>query len=213
MHLSAMAMGSSDRLGSSNVSVRPLPGKDAGAAREGEEPANFQIVKAPGISNNPHGVERNWELETTLDVEWSHAIAPGANIALVLATDHRTAELQDNPPASMIYITGLEAVTFLEVIPSGYVHESTIFQPYLKNKKGYSCIYPRYSAGSHDAMAERYVGVARPLTVGTGAQVISYVVFLGDSQRGKIPFSRLPRFDQAGDGPFVPVTEIVVSSL
>src|ERR1700738_3299443 len=88
MHLSAMAMGSSDRLGSSNVSVRPLPGKDAGAAREGEEPANFQIVKAPGIFNNPHGLERNWDLETTLDVEWSHAIAPGANIALVLATDH-----------------------------------------------------------------------------------------------------------------------------
>ncbi len=49
---------------------------------------NFQIVKAPGISNNPHGVQRNWDLETTLDVEWSHAIAPGANIALVLATDH-----------------------------------------------------------------------------------------------------------------------------
>jgi hypothetical protein len=30
---------------------------------------------------------RNWDLETTLDIEWSHAIAPGANIALVLATD------------------------------------------------------------------------------------------------------------------------------
>jgi subtilase family serine protease len=51
-------------------------------------PANFQIVKAPGISNNPHGVARGWDFETTLDVEWSHAIAPGANIALVLATDH-----------------------------------------------------------------------------------------------------------------------------
>jgi subtilase family serine protease len=53
-------------------------------------PANFQIVKAPGISNNPHGVARSWDFETTLDVEWSHAIAPGANIALVLATDHNS---------------------------------------------------------------------------------------------------------------------------
>lgn len=51
-------------------------------------PANFQIVKARGISNNPHGVQRNWEFETTLDVEWVHAMAPGAKIALVLATDH-----------------------------------------------------------------------------------------------------------------------------
>ncbi len=51
-------------------------------------PSNFHIVKAPGISNNPHGVARTWDVETTLDVEWVHAIAPGANIALVLATDH-----------------------------------------------------------------------------------------------------------------------------
>lgn len=51
-------------------------------------PSNFQIVKAPGISNNPHGPARNWDIETSLDVEWVHAMAPGANIALVLATDH-----------------------------------------------------------------------------------------------------------------------------
>jgi subtilase family serine protease len=48
--------------------------------------ANFQIVKAAGISNNPKSVKLGWDVETTLDVEWSHAIAPGANIALVLAT-------------------------------------------------------------------------------------------------------------------------------
>lgn len=51
-------------------------------------PSNFQIVKAPGISHNPHGVMRGWDVETSLDVEWVHAVAPKANIALVLATDH-----------------------------------------------------------------------------------------------------------------------------
>ncbi len=51
-------------------------------------PANFEVVKAPGISSNPHGVQRGWDVETSLDVEWVHAMAPGANIALVLATDH-----------------------------------------------------------------------------------------------------------------------------
>ena len=50
-------------------------------------PANFEIVKAPGLVNNPHGVARNWAIETTLDVEWVHALAPKANIALVTATD------------------------------------------------------------------------------------------------------------------------------
>jgi subtilase family serine protease len=54
----------------------------------GLPPVNLQIVKAPGISHNPHGVARGWDFETTLDVEWAHAIAPGAKIALVLATDH-----------------------------------------------------------------------------------------------------------------------------
>jgi subtilase family serine protease len=49
--------------------------------------SNFQVVKAPGLVNNPHGVARNWAIETTLDVEWAHALAPRANIALVTATD------------------------------------------------------------------------------------------------------------------------------
>jgi subtilase family serine protease len=53
----------------------------------GLPPINLRIVKAPGISNNPFGVARGWDGETTLDVEWAHAIAPGANIVLVLATD------------------------------------------------------------------------------------------------------------------------------
>jgi len=55
-------------------------------------PANFQIIKGKGLSNNPHGVQRNWQFETTLDVEWVHAMAPGAKIALVLATDHASLE-------------------------------------------------------------------------------------------------------------------------
>ncbi len=48
---------------------------------------NFQIIKAPGLVNNPKGPARNWTIETTLDVEWAHAMAPGAKIALVTATD------------------------------------------------------------------------------------------------------------------------------
>ena len=53
----------------------------------GLPPVNLRIAKAPGLANNPHGPARNWAIETTLDVEWAHAIAPGANIVLVLATD------------------------------------------------------------------------------------------------------------------------------
>src|SRR5260370_1540149 len=51
-------------------------------------PANFEVVKAPGLANNPHGVARGWDVETTRDAELAHALGPGANIALVVATDH-----------------------------------------------------------------------------------------------------------------------------
>lgn len=47
-------------------------------------PANFQVIKAPGLVNSPIGLS-GWDFETTLDVEWVHAMAPGAKIALVLA--------------------------------------------------------------------------------------------------------------------------------
>lgn len=53
----------------------------------GLPPVDLTIVKAPGVVHNPHGPAIGWDGETTLDVEWAHAIAPGAKIALVLATD------------------------------------------------------------------------------------------------------------------------------
>jgi subtilase family serine protease len=53
----------------------------------GLPPIDLTIVKAPGIVHNPDGTQLGWNVETTLDVEWAHAIAPNAKIALVLATD------------------------------------------------------------------------------------------------------------------------------
>jgi len=48
---------------------------------------NFATLKGGGLVNNPRGAARNWNIETTLDVEWAHVLAPGAKIALVMATD------------------------------------------------------------------------------------------------------------------------------
>ncbi len=48
---------------------------------------NLQVLRAPGAANNPHGA--GWDAESTLDVEWVHAIAPGAKIILVVGpTNH-----------------------------------------------------------------------------------------------------------------------------
>ncbi len=53
--------------------------------------ANFAIYTPNGSATctTTNGcISGNWQYETTLDVEWAHAIAPGANIVLVLAADN-----------------------------------------------------------------------------------------------------------------------------
>jgi subtilase family serine protease len=45
-------------------------------------------------ANKNWGVEINWGYETTLDVEWAHAMAPGANIALVETPNAETQGVQ-----------------------------------------------------------------------------------------------------------------------
>ncbi len=53
----------------------------------GLPPVNLQVLRAPGAVNNPAGP--GWAGETTLDVEWVHAMAPKAKIVLVIGpTNH-----------------------------------------------------------------------------------------------------------------------------
>ncbi len=53
-------------------------------------PPSFQVLCPQGgcptfAPNNSHHDEIGWSIETSLDVEWAHAIAPKANIVLVVA--------------------------------------------------------------------------------------------------------------------------------
>lgn len=57
-------------------------------------PDNFQVLRAPGAINNPannpkfDGGSPNWSTEISLDVEWVHAMAPGAKIVLVIGPNN-----------------------------------------------------------------------------------------------------------------------------
>jgi len=56
--------------------------------------SNFAIYTPNGSATcGTACINGNWQFETTLDVEWAHAIAPGANIALVLAADNSLTNL------------------------------------------------------------------------------------------------------------------------
>lgn len=53
-------------------------------------PSNFAIFTPNGSATctTTNGcISGNWQFETSLDVEWAHSIAPGANIILVLGAD------------------------------------------------------------------------------------------------------------------------------
>jgi subtilase family serine protease len=52
-------------------------------------PPSFTIINATGTGATGSGALTSWQVETSLDVEYAHAMAPGANIVLaVAATDN-----------------------------------------------------------------------------------------------------------------------------
>jgi subtilase family serine protease len=61
------------------------------SAAFGLPPADFQVIYPmgkPTFNPNQHHDETNWAFETSLDVQWAHAIAPKAKIILVIAPNN-----------------------------------------------------------------------------------------------------------------------------
>jgi subtilase family serine protease len=69
--------------------------KDAQAFSQamGLPPVNLTIVGTPTESTFSTDANASWATETTLDVEWVHAIAPGAKILLVIAPTNQDSDL------------------------------------------------------------------------------------------------------------------------
>lgn len=56
------------------------------------DPLHFKVVNQTGGSSLP-STDAGWALETSLDVEWAHAMAPGADILLVQANSANLSDL------------------------------------------------------------------------------------------------------------------------
>jgi subtilase family serine protease len=62
---------------------------------------NFKIVYPEGKPANPQaGVNTGWDIEIALDTQWSHSMAPGANIVIVATNGQDNEDFE----ASMTYI-------------------------------------------------------------------------------------------------------------
>ncbi|HEX3872399.1 MAG TPA: S8 family serine peptidase, partial [Pirellulales bacterium] len=76
----------------------------------------------PAGAGNPNG---NWEVEEALDVEWAHAMAPGASIVLVEATSASNANL-DVAIQTAASLSGVVVVSMsFGSIESPILHETT----------------------------------------------------------------------------------------
>jgi subtilase family serine protease len=98
---------------------------------------NFQIYTPNGSATctATNGcIAGNWQFETTLDVEWAHAIAPGANIALVLGADNSFTNLDianlfaiENQLGNVLSNSfGIPEIALVEFLPSELVVENGI---------------------------------------------------------------------------------------
>ena len=102
-------------------------------------PQNFQIVTPTGpvTCTATNGcISGDWQFETTLDVEWAHAIAPNANIVLVLTVDNSLTNLDlgdlaaiGNQYGNVISNSfGLSEIALKELDPAELVVENGIAQ-------------------------------------------------------------------------------------
>jgi subtilase family serine protease len=96
---------------------------------------NFAIFTPNGSANcGTDCLNGNWQFETTLDVEWAHALAPGASVALVLGADNSFTNLDianlfaiENGLGNVISNSfGIPEVALVEFLPSELVVENGI---------------------------------------------------------------------------------------
>jgi subtilase family serine protease len=99
--------------------------------------SNFHIFRPNGtaVCTKQNGcIAGNWQFETTLDVEWAHAIAPGAKIDLVLGADNSFTNLDianlfaiENGLGNVISNSfGIPEIALVVFLPSELVVENGI---------------------------------------------------------------------------------------
>jgi subtilase family serine protease len=100
-------------------------------------PANFAIFTPNGAATctATNGcIAGNWQFETSLDVEWAHAVAPGANIVLILGANNSFANLDianlfavENGFGNVLSNSfGISEIALVDLAPSELVVENGI---------------------------------------------------------------------------------------
>ncbi len=115
-------------------------------------PASLKIINESGGTSLPStDPNQGWEGETALDVEWAHAIAPGANILLVEANTASDADLF----AAVNYARQQTAVSVISMSwgsndsASNTANDASLSSSYLVTPAGHQGITFVASSGDH----------------------------------------------------------------
>lgn len=95
------------------------------------DPPSFKILSPLGtVPFDPNNTDMvNWAFETTLDVEWAHAIAPGANIVLLTSPVDETEGVQGMPQFLFLEKYALNHHLGKIISQSWGATENTLFTP------------------------------------------------------------------------------------
>ena len=121
------------------------------SAAMGLPPANLTIIGTPTESNYSTDTNAGWAGETTLDVEWVHAIAPGAKIVLVVTPTNNFDDLF----AGILKAASVPGVVAISDSWSGYdvgnAGDSEFYVPYdnLLKQIGAAGISVHFSMGDY----------------------------------------------------------------
>jgi subtilase family serine protease len=100
------------------------------SAAMGLPPANLTIIGRPTESNYSTDANAGWAAETTLDVEWVHAIAPGAKILLVVTESDSTDDLFTGI-ATAAFVPGVSVISnSWSTFDIGIAGDSEFYTPY-----------------------------------------------------------------------------------
>ena len=128
-------------------------------------------------TGKPTTTNSGWALETALDVEWAHAIAPGASILLVVARSNSNVDLL----AAVDYAAGYSAQVSMSWGGSEFSGESTL--DYHFNKTGVT-----FLAASGDSGAGVEWPAVSPYVVGVGGTTL-YLDSAGNRTSAEVAWS------------------------
>jgi kumamolisin len=160
--------------------------------------ANFQVIYqnagscVSGGTPPPSSAGTGWDLETALDIEWAHAMAPSAKLYLVEANSNSLANLY---AAEAIATQCVQANAAGQVsnswLASAGEYPSELAVDSLFTGAG---VMYFFAAGDHP---EVYYPAASPNVIGVGGTTFSRDLTTGDFQ-GELPWNELGQFGTGG---------------